>query len=141
MITRRNIVTIITIIGLIIVMLFSMLLIKNLNILNGDSTEVISTPNPQKNYSNNIEFVNLIENTPETIDQTIARIKRDVIVTGTITGIAGKESAMFQIEGMADMPFQINTQLMDGFIITEITKDHVVLKNQIGEETFTLKAR
>lgn len=75
----------------------------------------------------------------ETIEETITRIKRDVIVTGTITGTPGQESALFQIEGMDDLSFNIHTQLMDGFIITEIAENQVVLKNQIGEETFSLK--
>jgi len=74
----------------------------------------------------------------ETISETIARIKRDVVVTGTVIGTPGQELAFFQIEGMADRPFKINTQLMDGFIITEISKDHVVLKNQSGDETIVL---
>jgi hypothetical protein len=74
----------------------------------------------------------------ETIEETITRLKRDVVVTGTITGALGQESAMFQIEGMADRLFKINTQLMDGFIIKEITTSNVVLKNQVGNETFSL---
>ena len=74
----------------------------------------------------------------ETTEETITRLKHDVIVTGTITGMPGQESAMFQIEGMADRVFNINTQLMDGFIIKEITGSHVTLKNQLGNETFTL---
>ena len=74
----------------------------------------------------------------ETIEETIARLKRDVVVTGTITGTLGQESAIFQIEGMADRLFNINTQLMDGFIIKEITNSYVVLKNQTGNEAFSL---
>ena len=77
----------------------------------------------------------------ETIEKTIARIQRDVIVTGTITGNAGQELAIFQIEGMPDSSFKINTQLMDGFIIVGITENHVVLKNQIGDETFSLQVQ
>lgn len=77
----------------------------------------------------------------ETIDETIARIKRDVQVTGTIIGARGQEAALFQIEGMSDRFFKINTQLMDGFIITVITNNHVVLKNQSGDETFSLMLR
>ena len=77
----------------------------------------------------------------ETIEGTIARINRDVIVTGTITGTPGQESAIFQIEGMPDLSFQINTQLMDGFIITDITENQIVLKNQIGDESFSLNVR
>lgn len=77
----------------------------------------------------------------ETIEETIARIKKDVIVTGTVTGLPGEETAFFQIEGMADRAFLINTQLMDGFIIKEITETHVILKNQIGEETFILNVQ
>lgn len=74
----------------------------------------------------------------ETLEETMARIKRDVNVTGTIMGVAGKEVAFFQIEGLPDQPFKVNTQLMDGFLITSITKDHVVLKNQLGVETLFL---
>ena len=74
----------------------------------------------------------------ESIEETIARIKRDVYVTGVIIGAPGKEAALFKIEGMLDRSFKINTQLMDGFIITEITNDHVMLKNQIGDESFSL---
>jgi len=74
----------------------------------------------------------------ETIEETIARIKRDVIVTGTVIGTPGKESALFQIENMPDRAFNINTQLMDGFIITEITQNQVSLKNQNGDEFFSL---
>ena len=77
----------------------------------------------------------------ETIDETIARIKRDVQVTGAILGAHGQEKAFFQIEGMPDRAFKINTQLMDGFIITAITNNHVVLKNQSGDETFSLSVR
>lgn len=77
----------------------------------------------------------------ETIDETIARIKRDVQVTGAILGAHGQEKAFFQIEGMPDRSFKINTQLMDGFIITAITHNHVVLKNQSGDETFSLSVR
>ena len=61
-----------------------------------------------------------------------------MVVTGTITGTLGQESAIFQIEGMADRLFNINTQLMDGFIIKEITNSYVVLKNQTGNEAFSL---
>ena len=75
----------------------------------------------------------------ETIEETIARIKRDVYATGAIISAPGQEVALFQIEGMPDRSFKINTQLMDGFIITEITNHHVALKNQIGDETFTIK--
>jgi len=75
----------------------------------------------------------------ETIDQTISRIKKDVVVTGTLTGITGKESAIFSIEGMPGKVFFTNTQLMDGFIIKEITSTQVVLKNQLGDETISLK--
>lgn len=74
----------------------------------------------------------------ETIEETIARIKKDVIVTGTIKGVSGEEVAYFQIEGMKDRAFLIDTQLMDGFIIEEITNSYVVLKNQVGDETFYL---
>lgn len=74
----------------------------------------------------------------ETIEETMTRLKRDVVVTGTITGTSGKESAMFQIENMPDRSFDINTQLMDGFIITEITQTQVTLKNQSGDESFSL---
>lgn len=71
----------------------------------------------------------------ETIDETITRLKRDVIVTGTVTGTPGQETATFSIETMADRSFKINTQLMDGFIITEIHPAYVMLKNQSGNET------
>jgi hypothetical protein len=77
----------------------------------------------------------------ETIEQTVARIKKDVVVTGSIVGEPGEEMAYFQIEGMPDRSFTINTQLMDGFIITEITNHHVVLKNQTGNETISLMVR
>ncbi|MCK4704916.1 MAG: hypothetical protein KAT90_05515 [Gammaproteobacteria bacterium] len=73
-----------------------------------------------------------------TIEETIARLKRNVVVTGTVTGTAGEESALFQIEGMPDRPFIINTQLMDGFIITEITQNQVILKNQSSDDFFSL---
>lgn len=77
----------------------------------------------------------------ETIKETIVRIKKDVVVTGSLVGKPGEEMAYFQIEGMPDRPFKINTQLMDGFIITEITNHFVVLKNQSGDETFSLMVR
>ena len=64
---------------------------------------------------------------------------RDVRVTGTLTGTPGRQSALFRIEGMPDRAFSIDTQLMDGFVITEIGKDYVVLKNQVGPESFTLE--
>lgn len=91
----------------------------------------INLNKPSQLTANNIDHY-------ETIEETIARLKRDVIVTGTITGTLEQESAMFQIEGMADRLFKINTQLMDGFIIKEITGSYVVLKNQAGNETFSL---
>lgn len=72
----------------------------------------------------------------ETIEQTIARIKRDVIVTGTITGISGEESAIIQIKNMTDRSFRINTHLMDGFIIVNITPNHIILKNQRDKSFF-----
>ncbi len=74
----------------------------------------------------------------EPIEKTIARIKHNVVVTGTLTGSPGQESAVFQIEGMEDRRFHINTQLMDGFIIRKITGSTVVLKNQVGSETISL---
>lgn len=77
----------------------------------------------------------------ETIEETIARIRRDVNVTGVIVGSPGEEIAFFQIEGLPDRPFKIDTQLMDGFIITEITNNKVVLKNQVGEETVSLNTQ
>lgn len=101
----------------------------NVNINKDESSINLSKPpNPiNKNITNN-----------EAIEETIARLKHDVVVTGTILGMLGQKSALFQIEGMADRLFKINTQLMDGFIIQEITSSYVVLKNQIGNETFTL---
>ncbi len=74
----------------------------------------------------------------ETIEETIARIKRDVFVTGTIIGTLGQETGFFQIEGMPDRSFKINKQLMDGFIITGITENRVILKNQTGNEIIFL---
>lgn len=74
----------------------------------------------------------------ETLQQTMARLRRDVIVTGTITGIPGEEFAMFRIEGMPDRLFKLHSQLMDGFIIQQITTTEVVLKNQRGDETLVL---
>jgi len=115
------------------------------------STDPISPPIQSAYIPANIETTplppRLAENNPisrgnyETIQETIARIKRDVNVTGTILGAPGQETALFQIEGMADRSFKINTQLMDGFIITQITNKHVVLKNQIGNETFALDVK
>ena len=102
---------------------------SGLNTVNEESTMNINKP-PQP-AGNNVGHY-------ETIEETIARLKRDVVVTGTITGTLGQESAIFQIEGMADRLFKINTQLMDGFIIKEITNSYVVLKNQTGNETFSL---
>ena len=74
----------------------------------------------------------------ETIEETIARIKRDAIVTGTVTGTAGEESAIFQIKSMPDRSFNINTQLMDSFIITDISQNQIILKNQMGNESFSM---
>lgn len=74
----------------------------------------------------------------ETIEETIARIKRDVYVTGSIISAPGEEAALFRIEGMPDRSFNINTQLMDGFIITGITENRVILKNQTGDEVIFL---
>jgi len=74
----------------------------------------------------------------ESIEEIIARIKRDVIVTGTFTGRHGAESALFRIEGMPDRSFDIHTQLMDGFIITRIDRNQVILKNQSGDESLSL---
>ncbi len=74
----------------------------------------------------------------ETIEETIARIKRDVHVTGAIISAPGQQSALFQIEGLPDRSFSINTQLMDGFIITGITENRVILKSQTGNEIIFL---
>jgi hypothetical protein len=74
----------------------------------------------------------------ESIEEIIARIKRDVIVTGTVTGTQGTESAIFRIERMPDRSFDINTQLMDGFIITRISHNQITLKNQSGDESFSM---
>ena len=74
----------------------------------------------------------------ESIEETIARIKRDVYVTGSIISTPGEEAALFQIEGQPDRSFNINTQLMDGFIITGITGNRVILKNQTGDEIIFL---
>ena len=74
----------------------------------------------------------------ETTEETIVRLKRDVVVTGTILSKPEHTYALFQIEGMSDAAFNINTQLMDGFIIKKITESYVVLKNQTGNETFSL---
>lgn len=100
-----------------------------LNTVNEESAMNINKP-PQP-AGNNIGHY-------ETIEETITRLKRDVIVTGTIIGIDGQESVIFQINGMPDRLFKINKQLMDGFIIKEITNSYVVLKNQVGNETFSL---
>ena len=102
-----------------------------LDLNTGNNESAINLSKPPKLINNNVGHY-------ETIEETIARLKRDVVVTGTITGTLGQESAMFQIEGMADRLFKINTQLMDGFIIKEITNSYVVLKNQIGNEAFSL---
>ena len=99
----------------------------------------ISLNKPLQTVDNNTDSSNFGHY--ETIDETIARIKRDVRVTGAIIGARGQEAALFQIEGMPDRSFKINTQLMDGFIITVITNNHVVLKNQSGDETFSLMVR
>ena len=40
--------------------------------------------------------------------------RRDVIVTGTVIGSPGQESAMFQIEGMADRQFK-NSYSVNGW--------------------------
>ncbi len=74
----------------------------------------------------------------ESVAEIIARIKQDVIVTGTILGIPGQEAAIFQIEGMEDRVFRIGTQLMDGFIISDISSSEVTLRNQVGPEVFNL---
>lgn len=111
----------------------------------GSDTELITTVNIHdetisvNKSSDNINSYNT--SAYETFEETIARIKRDVIVIGTIIGNQGEESAVFQIENMPDQSFKINTQLMDGFIITTITKNEIVLKNQIGDESFSLKVR
>lgn len=74
----------------------------------------------------------------ETIEETMARIKKNVVVTGTLESTQGQKTALFQIEGMPDRSFQLYTQLMDGFIITEISDNGVVLKNQAGDERIYL---
>jgi len=74
----------------------------------------------------------------ESIEETISRLRKDVLVTGTTMSIPGEESAIVQIEGLSERIFKINTQLMDGFIIEKITSRRVLLKNQSGEETISL---
>ena len=71
----------------------------------------------------------------ETINETVERLKRDVVLTATFNISPDKAFALFQIEGMMDRSFKLNTQLMDGFIITNISDNKVTLKNQIGNET------
>ena len=112
------------------------------NLANGfenDSTDNKNSLVKQQIVKNNlISPHELASGDYETIEDTMSRLKRDVYVTGTLIGVPGQEQAFFKIEGMPDRSFNINTQLMDGFIITEITNNHVVLKNQIGDETFFL---
>ena len=105
-----------------------------LNTETGSHEATIKSPQIVDNSTDGSNFGHY-----ETIEETIARIKRDVYVTGAIISAPGEEVALFQIEGMPDRSFKINTQLMDGFIITEITNHHVALKNQIGDETITIK--
>ena len=96
----------------------------------------INLNNPLQIVNNNTDSSNFGHY--ETIDETIARIKRDVQVTGALIGARGQEAALLQIEGMPDRSFKINTQLMDGFIITGITENRVILKNQTGNEIIFL---
>ena len=97
------------------------------------TTGLIASPQIADNRTDNNSFGHY-----ETIEETIARIKRDVYVTGAIIGTPGREFALFRIEGMPDRSFSINTQLMDGFIITGITDNRVILKNQTGNEIIFL---
>lgn len=75
------------------------------------------------------------------IEAIVARLKRDVVVTGTILRTPETDSAMFRIKAMADQEFFVNKQLVDGFIITSITRTRVVLTNQKGSGTITLPVR
>ena len=95
--------------------------------------EQVASLNDSNQFTNNLVDTSNVGHY-ETIEETIARIKRDVYVTGSIISTPGKEEALFQIEGMPDRSFSINTQLMDGFIITGITDNRVILKNQTGDE-------
>lgn len=74
----------------------------------------------------------------ETIEETMARLKRDVIVTGAVLGSGNNKSAFFSVEGNPDKEFKIETQLMDGFIITDISASQVTLKRRHGSEMITL---
>ena len=106
-------------------------------VINTASQEVAISPNYSHQISENSNAKISLDQY-ETIQETITRIKRDVHVTGTLISTPGMEQAFFQIEGKPDKSFDVNTQLMDGFIITKITDQQVVLKNQIGDETFSL---
>ena len=75
----------------------------------------------------------------ETINETVERIKRDVVLSATFNISPDKAFALFQIEGMMDRSFKLNTQLMDGFIITNISDNKVTLKNQVGNETIEFR--
>ena len=104
----------------------------------GSGSQITTAENINVTHQSDSEVDNHRFDSYETIEETIERIKKDVVVTGTILAGSGQELAIFQIEGMPDRSFKINTQLMDGFIITKITEKDITLKNQIGNETLTL---
>ena len=99
--------------------------------------EQVASLNDSTQFTNNLADSSNVGHY-ETVKETIARIKRDVYVTGSLISTPGEEAALFRIEGMPDRSFSINTQLMDGFIITGITDNRVILKNQTGNEIIFL---
>jgi len=130
----------------IVVWRFSLLVNTVSTILQGKNTYEMTSPGiSDQGHTVLSSYDPVSEPSPighyETINETIARLKKDVVLSATMLREAGKKSAYFQIEGMDDREFYINTQLMDGFIITEITENHVLLKNQTGPESFVLKIR
>ncbi|MDH5612643.1 MAG: hypothetical protein OEY66_09345 [Gammaproteobacteria bacterium] len=78
----------------------------------------------------------------ETTEKIIARIKQEAILTKTTTDTPGGESAMIQIgAGSADMSFNKNSQLMEGFIIIEIFENEIFLQHPVSYVTFSIKVQ
>lgn len=104
---------------------------------NFNSTSV-SNPLIQTPMDNELDAFVVESGYYETTEEIMIRIKQDVLVSGTMIDGSGDKVALFRIEGQPDRPFALNAQLMDGFIITKITDQHVILKNQQGPEKLYL---
>lgn len=107
---------------------------QNQNIDYG-SVDIPTNVSPQLTDNSKLDHYEITE-------KIITRIKKEVTVTGTTTDILGEESAMIKIgAGDKGTSFNINSQLMDGFVIIEIFENEIFLQHPVSYETFSIKVQ